>query len=527
MNVQADTPIYPRRPSQTKPLTDVAPQAPTAMNANLAGPDEHLVDPEGHEGDQPATVPHMADPDAAAPAQPPPVKSQGPSGPPPPSADVSDHVPSCRLQRPGADVAEADGPGSLRRRRPAPTLSGTQLEAGTSASPPPSGTPSVVPRRPSAASTRLSEVIPVANAPGPQARPHVLVAPSNPSPGPRIAPTIPLKSTGSGLNRSVLPAAASKPVTRAAPSQGASPAPSPRPTEVATPRAHDLVRKADAADQHELGRKALGRNVETPRSAKKSASSARSSRPAVKPAAKPDDLSSGLNDELSAAEKTDLRRHEAIIRRGLGTFYTVGKALAEIRDRRLYRQTHPTFEAYCRSRWEMGVRRVHQLCGAAEVIDSLQNVNNCSHLAGAADGQQSATATHQVPTNEAQARVLSTLPPAERSLVWQQAVAVAPEGKPTARLIQRIIRERAPAQQAAAGDPPADQTDMRTANEKASVPATGGQQEAGSFDLGLRCKRLRLVVDQEAEAWLPDHHRELLAELTKIVKELSSDLREC
>ncbi|MHB8522249.1 MAG: hypothetical protein ACYDH9_16030 [Limisphaerales bacterium] len=177
------------------------------------------------------------------------------------------------------------------------------------------------------------------------------------------------------------------------------------------------------------------------------------------PVAKPDEVSSELNGDLSPAEKTDLRRDEAIIRRGFGTFYAVGKALAEIRDRRLYRQTHHTFEGYCRSRWEMTVRRAHQLCGAAEVIDSLQKVNNCSHSTGATDADQPATATNQVPTNEAQARVLSTLPPAERLLVWQQAVAVAPEGKPTARLIQRIIRERASAQPPAAADAPTDQPD--------------------------------------------------------------------
>ncbi|MHB8519946.1 MAG: hypothetical protein ACYDH9_04225 [Limisphaerales bacterium] len=217
----------------------------------------------------------------------------------------------------------------------------------------------------------------------------------------------------------------------------------------------------------------------------------------MKPTAKSDDPSAELNGDLSLAEKADLQRHETIIRRGLGTFYAVGKALAEIRDRRLYRQTHPTFEAYCRSRWEMGVRRARQLCNAAEVVDALQNGNNCSHLAGAADGQQSATATHQVPTNEAQARVLSTLPPAERLRVWQQAVAAAPDGKPTATLIQRIIRERAPAQPAAAADASTDQTDSdRDREESFLVIVIDHTHGIASHD--IRRARDRAAAERQA-----------------------------
>lgn len=35
------------------------------------------------------------------------------------------------------------------------------------------------------------------------------------------------------------------------------------------------------------------------------------------------------------------------------TFYEVREALREIRDRKLYRGTHATFEAYCRERWNL------------------------------------------------------------------------------------------------------------------------------------------------------------------------------
>ncbi|HET7037948.1 MAG TPA: hypothetical protein VFI42_19905, partial [Thermomicrobiaceae bacterium] len=56
---------------------------------------------------------------------------------------------------------------------------------------------------------------------------------------------------------------------------------------------------------------------------------------------------------------------EAVIERGVPTFMEVGQALAEIRDARLYRETHTTFEAYCRERWGFTSSRARQLIGAS------------------------------------------------------------------------------------------------------------------------------------------------------------------
>src|ERR1700760_1211781 len=54
---------------------------------------------------------------------------------------------------------------------------------------------------------------------------------------------------------------------------------------------------------------------------------------------------------LTPAELDTLDRLEAIAQLGLGTYVHVGSALAEIRDRNLYRDTHQSFEAYLRDRW--------------------------------------------------------------------------------------------------------------------------------------------------------------------------------
>ena len=51
-----------------------------------------------------------------------------------------------------------------------------------------------------------------------------------------------------------------------------------------------------------------------------------------------------MNAALSKSENTALAECEAVIERGLATFVEVGRALLHIRDERLYRAAHRTFE---------------------------------------------------------------------------------------------------------------------------------------------------------------------------------------
>jgi len=60
---------------------------------------------------------------------------------------------------------------------------------------------------------------------------------------------------------------------------------------------------------------------------------------------------------------------------GVAVFVEVGKALAKIRDGRLYRETHATFEAYCAERWGWSRVRAHQLIESSEVAKMLTMVN--------------------------------------------------------------------------------------------------------------------------------------------------------
>lgn len=62
---------------------------------------------------------------------------------------------------------------------------------------------------------------------------------------------------------------------------------------------------------------------------------------------------------------------ETVIERGLATFVEVGEALLEIRDSRLYRDTHGSFEDYCRERWGFSESRASRLIAASEVARAL------------------------------------------------------------------------------------------------------------------------------------------------------------
>lgn len=128
---------------------------------------------------------------------------------------------------------------------------------------------------------------------------------------------------------------------------------------------------------------------------------------------------------LTPGEARHLQALERRIETGMQTFRSVGLALLEIRDKRLFRMTHASFEAYCKSRWALERGRAYQLMGAAEVAEMLP----------------------EGPVNEAQARELVPVfhsDPAMVPKVWAEVEKVAKSGKPvTAPLVREVAREMA------------------------------------------------------------------------------------
>ena len=56
-------------------------------------------------------------------------------------------------------------------------------------------------------------------------------------------------------------------------------------------------------------------------------------------------------DAVTGEILPSLAECEAVITRGVRGYVEAGEALRTIRDARLYRETHGTFEDYCRERW--------------------------------------------------------------------------------------------------------------------------------------------------------------------------------
>lgn len=78
-----------------------------------------------------------------------------------------------------------------------------------------------------------------------------------------------------------------------------------------------------------------------------------------------------MTEALTKSEANRLDLLESQIKTGLSTFIDVGTALAEIRDARLYRESHGTFEEYCREKWGMNPRYANRVIGAALVAENL------------------------------------------------------------------------------------------------------------------------------------------------------------
>lgn len=73
-----------------------------------------------------------------------------------------------------------------------------------------------------------------------------------------------------------------------------------------------------------------------------------------------------------------LHECEQVIAAGIDTFVSVGNALVEIRDDKLYRDSHRTFEDYCRARWNLGRSRAYELIDQARVVSAIEEaVGEC------------------------------------------------------------------------------------------------------------------------------------------------------
>lgn len=121
---------------------------------------------------------------------------------------------------------------------------------------------------------------------------------------------------------------------------------------------------------------------------------------------------------------TVLAECETVIEAGLATFVEVGNALLRIRDERLYRDTHGTFEDYCRERW--GISRTF-------AYDTMASAQKVSAIADIQPGLPQ-------PRSESIARELPREPEGAVD-AWSEAVERHGD-KPTALEVREIVAER-------------------------------------------------------------------------------------
>lgn len=127
---------------------------------------------------------------------------------------------------------------------------------------------------------------------------------------------------------------------------------------------------------------------------------------------------------LTELQRVELAECERKIEAGLQTFYDVGTALAQIRDRGLYKDTYRTFPEYCEQKWDMTASRAYQHIDAAKVVDVLKATDSVSTVVEIA----------VLPAAESQVRDLVPLikKPGKVREVWRRAVALADGKTPTA-----------------------------------------------------------------------------------------------
>jgi hypothetical protein len=127
---------------------------------------------------------------------------------------------------------------------------------------------------------------------------------------------------------------------------------------------------------------------------------------------------------LSDEERQRLQQYESTIQHNL---LEIGLALQDIKESRLYRETHPSLEAYVRDRFNMSKTHAYGQIAAANVIKNLEGK------------------VALLPQNERQCRPLSTLSPYQQQQAWQEVIDTATtENRITNKLVAAIAAKYKP-----------------------------------------------------------------------------------
>ncbi len=197
----------------------------------------------------------------------------------------------------------------------------------------------------------------------------------------------------------------------------------PHPRDYAQAYVQDLVTRFEAAQQGQAKSKKRSRPVAEaqapPRQATENDSSTQETTMAEEKSPESSRAKIEVVEELSPEEEADRQRLELRVERA---FYESGLALKELRYRRLYRNTHKSFEQYCQDRFGFQRRYPYYLIDAVDVVDNL-----CTNSA------------QILPNKETQVRPLTKLKPDKQYQVWQEAVEQVGGRVPPARIVKDAV----------------------------------------------------------------------------------------
>jgi hypothetical protein len=220
---------------------------------------------------------------------------------------------------------------------------------------------------------------------------------------------------------------------------------------------------------------------------------------------------------LSDEEQQERERLEKQI---VDSFYQAGVALRELRDRKLFRSTHRTFEEYARDILGFSRIRLYQLMGAAQVYENIrENVN---------------APLTSLPTTEYQCRPLVKLTQEEQVEAWKIAVDLAGEKTPTSAAVRQAVLEIE--QRSASDEAPrfavGDLTRIRV-KDNPQLAGQGGHlaivKEASSFScivetaLGERLVGIQHLEPAGLKAEVEDETRQLVGRLAKLHEQRSEE----
>lgn len=125
------------------------------------------------------------------------------------------------------------------------------------------------------------------------------------------------------------------------------------------------------------------------------------------------------SQELTTEEEGERHRLELKVEQG---FQEAVKALKELRDKKLYRSTHQTFEDYVVGRFGMQRAHAYRLINAAVVIENLSPIGDI------------------LPMNESQCREIAKLPSFEQQRkAWRQTLVGTGGKMPTTKQVKDIV----------------------------------------------------------------------------------------